>query len=166
MNYYEEEHYLGDVKAGIQLQFTKAISDIEKEINGKYAYTDISVKSGKKQFKYYEPKKEIEYNTECDFSFILYHPSQMSINIDITITNKTNYYVSELRQFRVSVTFEDGATTQYYTPRIKLEEKLAPNKSVTIKGLTGNFTSQGIEESDTPYISIGYSSAQYQVIYG
>ena len=84
----------------------------------------------------------------------------------LTITNRTNYYISELRQFRVSIVFEDGSTTQYYTPRIKMKEKLAPGKSVTIKGLTDNFTSQGIEVSDNPYISIEYSSAQYQVIYG
>lgn len=166
LNYFEEEHYLGDVKAGTQLKFTKAVSDIEKEINGKYAYADIRVMSGKKQLKNHTPDQGTEYNTECDFSFTLHHPAKMNLSIDVTITNKTNYYISELRKFRVSVTFEDGANTQFYTPRIKLEEKLAPNETVTITGLTGNFTSQGIEVTNTAYYSTGYSAAQYQVIYG
>ena len=85
--------------------------------------------------------------------------------MDVTITNKTHYYISEIRSLRVKINFGDGKTTQFYVPRIELDEELKPGASITVKNLDGNFTSQGIDVSTAPYISVDYTSQTYQVIY-
>ena len=165
LNYYKEEYSVGNVSAGTELVYTKLISDIENEIRGAFYYASASTVSGKKQYKNYTKPKEITPNTECDFSFSLHHPTEQSIYINLSITNNTNYYISEIRALSVSISFGGSKNTKFYTQRIKLSSKLAPGESITMNNLTGNFTSQGITVSSEAYVSTNYSNQTYQVIY-
>lgn len=164
LNYYEEEYNIGEVRAGAKIKYTKSISDIEKKINGSFYYASASTVSGKKQYKNYTNPQEAVYNDECAFKFkINYNYGNLSFDIDIT--NNTNYYISELRAFRVTIDYESNKKCSFYTTRIKLQNKLAPGGTITVKNLTGNTTHNGMDSASSPYTSSTYSAPTYQVVY-
>ena len=174
LNNFEEDVVVGNVSAGTVLEHIKKLSEIENNISGAYSYTSIHCKSGKKQYKNKSDSSNVEYNTELDFVFTMkYYNGSDDYNLSCTITNKTSYYIKEVRILRISIDFGNDITCSFYTPRIFFEKTLAPNAQITLTNLSGN-KSIGLGTADISgkkemlkngLDSMSYSKQTYQVIY-
>ena len=169
LNSYEQQYNLGNVKKDQPVIITESLDFVQKQINGTFDSAYYFAVEGKKQNKYATKNKLEPLPAECDFSFMLecYDGYFGRSNfLDITITNNTDKYIAELREFRVTINFEDKSC-EYYTSRIILPEKLAPNATITVEGLKGNFRLMGFydAEQNSPYYSNKYGESTYQVIY-
>ena len=169
LNSYEQQYNLGNVKKDQPVIITESLDFVQKQINGTFDSAYYFAVEGKKQNKYATKNKLEPLPAECDFSFILecYDSYFGSSNfLDITITNNTDKYIAELREFSVTIDFGDKSC-KYYRPRIILPEKLAPNATIKVEDLTGNFTLMDFydAEQNSPYYSNKYGESTYQVIY-
>ena len=161
LNSISDKHDIGDAEAGKKITFNKSITDIKEGISGDFEYAYVSVLSSKKRKVSSEDEQEEKY-TECDFAFE-FHTTPVKSYLYVTITNKTDSYISELRVFSVSIDYED-IDVDFYTPRIKLPKSLAPQETIKVEA-SGNFTISGGAEEGKKYISSDYTIKEYQVVY-
>lgn len=170
LNSYEQQYNLGNVKKDHPVIITESLNFIQKQINGTFDSAYYFAVEGKKQNKYATKNNLEALPPECDFSFMLECCDGYfgrSNFLDITITNNTDKYIAELREFRVTINFGDNKTCEYYTSRIILPKKLAPNETIKVEDLTGNFSLISFydAEQNSPYYSNKYEESTYQVIY-
>ena len=152
---YSETHELGDLEPDEEITIVKSISSLEKNLRGEFEHASLRVVSGYKQKKNRGVKKE--NNTECSFEFT-YNPH--TNQLIMTVKNNTHKSITELRNFRTTISFSDGGELNFYTPRIILPETLSPGASVTLTS-TGN-TSSSIKSITS---SKDYTQINYQVVY-
>lgn len=166
-NYYTEQFYIGDVKAGVSIRHSRTIADVEKNFSGEFYCASIDVVSGSKQYKNAsQPSQDTDQpnNTECSFKVTARYDGYED-HITFEITNTSNRSISELRDFSILVQYEEHKSLKFYSPRLKFPEKVAPGQTVTINDAYGNMTFSGISfKQPFSYTSSNYSKATYQVI--
>lgn len=169
--YITEEHSFDKVEAGQKLKFVKSLKSLKEETGEDFYYSYINVNSGKKQNKFANSLEEVVYNTECSFYFSwsgLRHESTLSA----TITNTTQRNILELRDFFITINFDDeeglNRRLRFYCPRLKFEEPLQPWETISISKLSGvsvkNWSADDWNASIT-YTKSRYSEQTYEVIY-
>ena len=167
--YVTEEYYFNKISAGQELRYIKSLSSLKKETGEDFYYSFVSIKSGKKQNRYKQDSQKEIYNTECAFYFSW---TSTHNTLSATITNKTNRPILELREFSVTIHFDDeeglNRRLVFYCPRLKFESPLQPWETISITKLSGvsnrNWSSDGWDTVIT-YTKSRYSAQTYEVIF-